>query len=82
MGKILKILGIGTLGFVGIAILVVLLFVIGTAFTAFFVALIWNWIGLHTLFGLGALKFWEVVGIAAALNLLSGLFRSNVQTGS
>lgn len=76
MSDLLATLGIGTLGIVGLIVLFCVLFVIGTAFTAFFVALIWNWLGLHTLFGLGALSFWQVVGVAAALNFISGLFRT------
>lgn len=73
MGKIISALGIGTIGVIGIIVFIALCFVVGTAFTAFFVALIWNWIGLHSLFGLGALSFWQVVGVAAALNLIQGI---------
>lgn len=83
MNKIITALGLGAVGIIGFLLLFALLFVIGTAFTAFFVALIWNWIGLHAVFGLGALSFWEVVGVAAGLNLISGTFRSTtITTGS
>jgi hypothetical protein len=82
MSEILQALGIGTIGIVGIIILIALFFVIGTAFTAFFVALIWNWIGLHALFGAAALSFWQVVGVAAALNLIGGIFRGGAQVNA
>jgi hypothetical protein len=62
--------GLVGLGVIGIIILVLFLFVIGTAVTALVVALIWNWIGLCTLFGASHLTFWQVVGVAAAINLI------------
>lgn len=82
MSDLLAMLGIGTLGVVAIVAIIALFFVIGTAFTAFFVALIWNWIGLHTVFGLSALSFWGCVGVAAGLNLLGGIFNRPTITTS
>lgn len=73
MTDLLAALGIGTIGIVGIIVFIALIFALATAFTAFFVALIWNWIGLYTLFGLGPLSFWQVIGVAAALNLIRGI---------
>lgn len=67
--------GLVGLGIIGVILLIAILFVIGTAFTAFFVALIWNWIGLHTVFGVSALSFWQVVGVAAAINFISGCIK-------
>lgn len=78
MSDLLAVLGIGAIGVVLIIALVALFFVIGTAITAVFVALIWNWIGLHTVFGLGVLSFWGCVGIAAAINLVTGAIRPPV----
>lgn len=74
--------GLIGLGVVGIILLAILLFAFGTAIAAFFVALIWNWIGLHALFGASALTFWQCVGIGAALNFIGGLFsRPTITTG-
>lgn len=75
MSELLAALGIGTLGVIAIILIIAIFFVIGTAFTAFFVALIWNWIGLHTVFGAAALSFWQCVGVGAGLNLIGGVFR-------
>lgn len=73
MGNLIEILGLGAIGIIGIIILIAVMFAIATTFTAFFVALIWNWIGLHAVFGLSALSFWEVVGVAAGFNFISGI---------
>lgn len=83
MSDIFKALGITGLGVLGIMLFVALLFIIGTALTAFFVALIWNWLGLCSVFGLSPLSFWGVVAVAAGLNFVGGLFsRPQVTTGS
>lgn len=74
-GKILGWLGLGALGTVGVILLVVTIWALATAFTAVIVALVWNWCGLHSVFHAGALTFWQVVGVAAAIGLVRGLFR-------
>lgn len=71
---VLEGLGIGAIGVVGLILLVAILFVLGTAFTAFVVALAWNWLGLHTVFGAAALSFWKVVGVAVGINVLRSIF--------
>lgn len=67
-------LAIGGLVLVFFIALFVGLFVFVTAITALVVALAWNWIGLHDLFGAPALTFWQVVGVAIVINLLRSVF--------
>lgn len=71
MRKFLEHLGVGALGVVGVALLFVTLFAIGTAITAFFVWLIWNVLNLHDVFSARELSFWHVVAVAAAINIFS-----------
>lgn len=63
-------LGVGVI----FIVLFILLFAISTAFTALLVALVWNWLGLHSVFGAGELTFWQVVGVAIGINILRSIF--------
>lgn len=75
--KILAGLGIAAGGTVAVILLFALAVALGAAFTGVLIWLVWNVLGLHALFGLGALTFWQVVGAAIALNLLRSIFSSS-----
>lgn len=76
MKDVFSTLGLGALGVVGIILFLVLVFVFFTTITSFVIAFIWNWCGVYNLFSAAPLSFWHVVGIAAAINLLRGVFSS------
>lgn len=52
----------------------VFFFLLSTAITSVLVALVWNWLGVHNLFGAGVLSFWQVVGVAVGINILRSIF--------
>jgi len=52
-------------------------FALGTAVTAFIVALAWNWCGLHSVFNQPELSFWHVVAVAVVINLLRNIISGN-----
>jgi hypothetical protein len=79
--KILEALGVGGLvagGILGVIALLALLFFVGTLFTAFFVALAWNWLGLHELFDAPSLTFWQVFAVAVVINIIRSIFSVSV----
>lgn len=46
---------------------------LGILLTGALIWLAWNVLGLHALFGLPALTFWQTMGAALAINILRGL---------
>lgn len=70
-------LAVGGIVLVAFVALFVLLFAFSTTITALIVALAWNVLNLHEVFGAEALSFWEVVGVAVAINILRSIFGGN-----
>lgn len=69
MNTAAKLVGIG----LGAIVIIALLLALGVAIGTFMVALIWNWLGLHAVFGLSALSFGGCVAVGAALSVISNL---------
>lgn len=81
--KIATYTGVGIAGFIGVVLLFALLFALATAFTAVVVWLIWNVLNLHELIGVGEdLTFWQVVAVAAGINLLRSIFSRNASASA
>jgi len=64
--RVLKFIGFGILGFIGVAALAVLF--------GYFVMLLWNWL-MPEIFGLPTLNFWQAVGIVILSRLIFGGFK-------
>lgn len=65
--KVLKGIGWSGLGIMGVVLLIALIVLPAIVFNSLLVALVWNWLGLHAVFGAAALGFWPVVGIGVVL---------------
>jgi hypothetical protein len=58
--------------------LVAILFCVSVALTTVIILAAWNWCGLHSLFGLEELSFWQAAGAGFAIVLLRSIFRTRV----
>jgi hypothetical protein len=63
--------GVGVLGAVLLVAAFAFLVALALGFNMFVVALVWNWLGLHSVFGVAStLGFWSVALVALAMLFL------------
>lgn len=82
MSDVVKVVGAIFGGTLLVFAIFALLFAIGVAFSTLVVAVVWNLLGLHAVFGLSALSFGQCVAVGAGLSVIGSLFTTRIRASA